>query len=892
MALLKNLLGNSNKEREFGEEIRALLGEIRQERERFESLLRAAGTAQDRLAELSEPIAVVEGGVEEVASRIAAVDQRLQATEELAQRFDAVAERAHTIAAGQERAAESCAALEAETREIRATFTTLSEKVDLAVDLSGRLERFLDTEKPFSVLREEAGSVRGQVEGTNEQLGRLRDQNERLLVEHKSAVAKLEAIDRRREDFSRDLQDKERRVARIEEAVQELDGARGAAEGVRRELSTLQGLADGLAAKTSALEAQREAVDRALSQMSVLEQAMRQIDAGVRQQRENGKLLQGLQEGADLLRGTQEKVIDRAGEINEALRRTEDEAAALREELAGARADTQSAVDRFDFERNGLEAVTQRVGDLRSALSDFESRFQGARETGENVSQLAARVEGLATKLQGLHADTRKIEEDLGGLPVLRRGLAEVRAVATALGPQVTRLEEARPGLESALRDLERLHGTHALVRDTLEQAKGAHEEIARMRSNQSDLRDWMIEMEEALRQTRIGLNHVEELSPTLKVTEERTQRIQDALAAIENREAFVENLHRRLAEVGSLATMLDERGQQLLARMNAAEERFVRLAGHAEDADRTRHTIAEVTTRVTAAVQQVKEIGESVAAAGTRCQSIEELAEQSQSLRAELEQRQTALQEAARNLEQATVSRQEAATAAQELEELAQRLGKTLSAADRRAASANELASELEGRVAQLQAVDRRLSAFEERLVEWAAMDEEVGRSLEQIAARQGTVKTLHADLERMVGMAEKTTAEVRTILAAQAEIAESRGLLDDVQGRLQELQAATAGLEERKRQMAKAEERLARSEGLLADVRTQHEALQRQKALVEQAVEKAGSLRVLLKQSEAMIEGLREEREMVTRVGGRLALVPRATEDREVAGIDDQAA
>jgi DNA repair exonuclease SbcCD ATPase subunit len=157
---------------------------------------------------------------------------------------------------------------------------------------------------------------------------------------------------------------------------------------------------------------------------------------------------------------------------------------------------------------------------------------------------------------------------------------------------------------------------------------------------------------------------------------------------------------------------------------------------------------------------------------------------------------------------------------------------------------------------------VEAKLDRFEERLARWDQVDQDVARSLEELAKRQGTVGALHADLERMFAMAERTTESVREITSVHSQIEDSRELLEQVMARLQELRNTASSLDERKRQLAKAEERLARAEGLLVDVGSSLESLNSQKAIVDQAVEKAGSLQYLLKQAEAVIEGLREER------------------------------
>jgi DNA repair exonuclease SbcCD ATPase subunit len=887
-SLLKNLLGDGSKNREFAEDLRALLQEMRQERERFAALLHHSRAAAERLDQLGEPIARVGSDVDAVRAGLRDLEQRLEAFAPISALIQALDERSAGLAQNQQQAETHFATVLDDSQHIRAVFEELSQKVDLAASLKEGLEAFLEVDKPFQVLRDEASALRGQVEGTGEHLGRLREQHERLMDAHKLAMSKMEALDRRRDELSRDLQDKERRVVGVDQAVRGMDGVRQTVDAVKRELGTLKVLGDSLAQKTSALEAQREAVDRALSQADGLERSMRQIDAGIRQQQENEKSLSAMQDAVAALKSLQEQVLDRSSEITQIQRQTEEQTGIIRHELTAAQDEMKNAVERFDFEGKGLESVSQRVADLRGALADFEHRFKELRESSQSVCDLNSQTDALTTQVHGLQERAAHLDGDVKTLHAIRRDLDEADRKARDLGAQVARIEEARPAVDAVLVDLEVLSRTHAMVTDSLEQTQVAQGELTRMRESQSKTRSWLTGVERSLDELRSQVGELQDMGPSLEIVQAQTQRISESMSSIESRREFVEALHRQVAEIGALGADLDERGRQLRTRMDAAEQRFVDLAAHAEEAERVSKTVAGVTSSVREAARQAAATGKAVAAAEARCESVEGIAESARALREELDQREHALEEAARKLQQASKLRQEAAASAQQLDELAGRLGAALTSADERAASVAETSARLEDRVADLQVVDERLDQFEERLSNWELVDQAVSRSLDQISARQGTVQTLRSDLDRMSTMAEKTSSDVRAITSASREIAESRGLLDQVMGRLKEIHGATDELDERRRQMTLAEERLARAEGFLVDVRSSLEALQGQKAIVEQAVEKAGSLRFLLKQAEAMIESLRDERKMTANVREAIAIV---RDDEEAEGGADEA-
>ncbi len=884
---LKNLLGNGSRDTELAEEMRNVLQQMQQERSRNEALLQSIEAATARLSELGEPIAKAGGDVDAVASRLNGLEQRFNSLSDVASQFQGLETRATEFAQRQQHAESQVASSIEDAQKIRSAFDEIGGKIDQALDLKDRLGAFLDVEKPFQQIKGDAETLRNQVENTTEQLVRLREQHDRLIDAHKLAMSKMEALDRRRDDLGRGLQDKERRVENVEAAVRGMDGVQQTVDSVKREVGTLKALSDSVVQRTAALEGQRDAVDRALAQAENLERAMRQLDAGIRHQQENEKALATLHDHVASLTTLHEAVIDRSSEISQLQRETDEQTRLTRQNLASMTDEMRTTVERFDFESRGLESVSERVADLRSSLTDFEQRYKTLSEARQAVIELKGQTQASATQLHTLAEEIGHVEREIVQLRAIRRDLDATGTKAREVGTQVERIEELRPGVEVALKDIERLSGTHALVKDAIEQTQIAHQEVLRVRQSQTETNTWLTGVEQTVDELEAQVRELNSLAPAIEHALKQAQRVGDATQTIETRREFVDDLHRRLAELGALAARLDERAQQLHQRMETAEQRFVAFGTHSEEAERMGLTVSTVASTLNEAAKRTSEIEKTVATIVTRCEAVEELEERTRALRPELEQRQQALKEAAKDLQRATNLRKEAANSAQQLETVAKQLNATIAQAGVRAEQVDELSAHVEDRAANLQQVESRLARFEARLTEWDPVEQEISRSLEQIGARQGTIEALQADLDRMLVMVEKTAGDVREITSAHSEIEQSRILLKDVMTKLVEVRDTAKGLDERKRQMAQAESRLSRAEGLLADVQSSVEALQAQKAIVEQAVEKTGSLQFLLKQAEGAMEGLREEREMTTRVRGGLTLV--RSEDVAVSEDDE---
>ncbi len=878
---LKNLLGNGSKDREVADQMRTILYEMQKERSNFEALVEQAKVTTSRLQLLEEPIVKASGEVDAVTSRLSEAEQRLDAIAKLALTIETLDERAERLEQNQREAEASVTQAVTDSQHIRQVLGELSDKVDMANDLKERLGSFLEVERPFQQLRGDADTIRTQVEGSGEQMARLQEQQGRMLDAHKLAVSKMEALDRRRDEFSRSLQDKERRISSVEEAVRSVDGVQHTVSDLKRELTTLKALGDTVAQKTAALEAQREAVERAISRADHLDQAMKQIDAGVRQQRENEQSLVALQDHVSTLESLHTAVLERSNEISQLQREAHEQTQATRQELMQARDEMKATVERFDFESRGLESVSQRVADLRGALSEFESRYKGLAESSHTVGELQSQTNTVASQLATFADEFTRVDDEVAKLRGMREELVTSQKVAGQVLERVARIESAQPAVQAALNDIQGLSGTHVRVKDAHEQMQLTWAEMARAREAQADTRTWLTTVEQSVHTLREQAEAVQQLAPSVAAAETQARRVTDSLQQIESRQEFAEALHQRLAELGAATGQLAEQGQELQARMDAAEQRFVAFASHAEEADRLAQSIASVTGQVHKAEQATRQVSKKVSAAESRCESVELLSQQTQALKAEIDQRQQSLAEAHQNLQKASELRQEAAESAAQLEAQAQLLASSLAAADQQAAEAQALTTTLEERSNKLRAVEKRLNQFEERLVRWERVDADVKRSLEQIASRQNTVEALQSDLDRMFALVEKTATDVRTITSEHQGIAESRALLADVSQQLNDIRDTTGSLDERKRQMTKAEERLARADALVTDVRSSLEALEGQKAMVDQAIEKAGSLQYLLKQAEATIESLRDERKLGARVRAAVAVVRDEDED-----------
>jgi hypothetical protein len=138
----------------------------------------------------------------------------------------------------------------------------------------------------------------------------------------------------------------------------------------------MKAAADSLAQKTAALEAQSEAsIGRSPRPTASIERCGRSTrHSPAAREREEPERHAGGRAGAAL---APRRSAGALGPHSQLQRQAEEQTGIIRHELTAAQDEMKEHIERFDFEGKGLESVSQRVADLRGALSDFENRYQG-----------------------------------------------------------------------------------------------------------------------------------------------------------------------------------------------------------------------------------------------------------------------------------------------------------------------------------------------------------------------------------------------------------------------------------------------------------------------------------------------------------------------------------
>jgi DNA repair protein SbcC/Rad50 len=851
----------------------------------LEALVARAEAAAADLRSLA-PILERTSELDGLRERCADIEQQVAGLERLGSQLAMAEEQAERVIKTQSATETRLAHAGEDVERLQSQMGALSDKVETALLLREQVESFLSLQGPLAALRTDADTLRTQLGELTENVARMRTQHDDALTAHRHTTSRLENFDQDFQAATGKLEDVVRRVQSVERSLEPINHASTAIPDVQHQLAVLKALADQVAQKTNMLEQEREAVDRAATQIAQLTRMDRELDAWLRRQEEQIRRFGPIEAKLTEVKTIQDKVLSRTEELQSTSQKIEDAQQAARQALTDLREQMRKSSEGFELEHRGLHAVSERIADLRNAVKECEARLATLDAASQGTAAVQAQVRSVGEQISQLADEVAAISEEATRASTLRQDVARLDSLAGELGSRMRRIDEIRPGVEQAVEQLSSLKGTRELLADGLEQMRVAYEEMSRLRESHGETQAWLANADVWTRKVQTQVKELSGLEPVVERIRMEVEQVKKSQEQIEIGRDIVQQVHSGLLEVGSMNNELKERTDSLRGRMEAAEARFVQLARQSEGAQRLSDTISVVTASVEDAERRVGLVDESVRSLESRTQQIDQVEERIRLLGQELEQRQGALDKATEHLSRASGLRKEAAEAAQRMEDITRTVSATLSHAQEQAGVLQRVSGELDTRATALKAIDRQLIHFEELLGKWESAQTEAAKALEQTLARQAGVEAIEAQVKHVFDLAERTVEDVQTIGSARREIEETRSMLMATQEQFKTTEETLRGFESRKRQLERAEQRLARAEALAMGIRSTVESLTAQKAVVDHAMESAGALGFQMKQAEALIAALRRERDLACDLKAAVAALSDEGEDERVGG------
>ncbi len=549
------LFGHATTPAQLPAELRSILAQMQRERVAFGALTAGAHDVARHLTELAQPVA-------EAQKVVAAVSRTQSRTETQVE---------HTAA---------------EVKHLRTEIEQLRATLDTALALKGDLTSLLESASGLKSLRADAEALTGQVRDLSDTFDRARQRQDELNRAGEAAGVQLHALEERQQQVQGSVAAAQTRVTGLEEGFAHLTQAAADAADTKRQLGTLKALADHVTQKVAVLEQQREVVDRALGQATQLDDVMRDIDAKIRTHEANAKSLGALETRVTELHARHGDLLAQSRDVStrhEQIAQTDRE---LQGRLNELRDEVQRTVQRFELENQGLDAVGQRIGELRGTLTDMETRCRSLDESARTIGDVRSQAGGLETRLAGIADTVAQLETQGERLGAVRSDAERLAQTVDQMTQRLARLEEAQPAVDAALHDFASLKGTHAAVKDALERMRVADGEIGRVLEAQGGTKTWLSDVTQSVDALRGELAAVEGMKPAVESVRRDTDRLTHAMAQIEGRmtqtDAAVTALEARARSLDALAEQTRALGRELERQqvvLDSATEHLERAA-------------------------------------------------------------------------------------------------------------------------------------------------------------------------------------------------------------------------------------------------------------------------------------------------------------------------
>ncbi len=837
--------------------------------------------ARDDLVKLSGPAGMVVKLKEQIArleDQIREVEKRGDGLRDVTFRIEVAETRAKEVTAEQIELAKALEKTLGGVEELEAKFTDLADLEGRLSGMRSDIERlatahqetaeFLGPSGMMAKLRDQSENLRRQLAEYGGQIVRVREDQSDIRSSQERALSKYDEVRSHLDGLNEEIGKATARLSSVEVTMRDLSKAEELASRTERHLNALWALSDHVTQKSAALEMQREVVDRAEAQLRNLTDIQQSLRTQLQKAQEQVKEIKKGHSNLEKLRSLNSEVSGRTAELHAEQARIDKGSEELREQLTGLQEEVRLGAERFRLESGGLEAIGQRIVDLRGGATHLEGRFQVLDSSVARITEASDQADVLAARLATLSSGLAQMGEQVERVEGMRGGMERAEDIAVEVANRLERIEAKKADIDEAMRDLTSLRGAREEVRDSLEQLRGARADIERLQVGNAETSAWLSTVQDSIREIRVKIASLGGLTENVERMRQNADRVMSAASSLDARSDTLAVLETRMTELQRIGTQLAERTSNLLSSLDDVDHRFKKVAERADEADRVSGVIGSVTAKVEQAERRMGVVGEGVQLVTHRAEAMEVMSKRVDVIATEIEQRQQALDSATEQLERVAGLRSEATEVVQSLEDRLRALSAELQKAEAQSAKVGTHAERLEARVGSLRFAEKRLTQFEEKLARLDQTEQELARSLGTLEARQEMVNVVKEDLQQLFRMAEQTLEDVGAIAAARDEVEEARGVLDVVLGKTEQMDQLMGTIQGHQQQIEAAETRLTQAQALLMDIRAGLQTLGSQKAVVDHVIEQSGQLAFEVKEAEALLDSLRREREMTQRI------------------------
>jgi DNA repair exonuclease SbcCD ATPase subunit len=768
--------------------------------------------------------------------------------------------------------AEELEALIATSREERAALSTMLTQMQL------QTTKLATAGKSLQEVDDKAGKAHARLD---EILGRLATADTRANELDEETTRTREASRTTREESEATaqlLQDVEKRLGPLAEL-------RDMSQTTEERMATLNALAEHVNQKIKALENQKHTVERAVVESNRLNEMIWAMDVQINKLNESG-----------LQAARTEELIDRVEALSREASGQVEAATTARDgfarDLVKLEKDRSTLAefghaftDRLTVDRAALEAFDRRVKGLQASVADTEKKLDEQATCERRIEDTDQRLGQLGKQLEQLHADAAELQRKQSALESLRGSLAAVDELAKKTASQYESVDKGRQQVETLrgeLREVFKSHASAVQLQDRLSSDRAALESFL---DRVDSFTAGVPELQNTLNAIQQKLAAVDEGTDKADALATLAADLDGRMARLATQEQLVEKVAGRLDALGTTTVDVDRKlDQQIMRRgeLDALRSQMDGVAIQVSDARQKLEAVSAVQQQLLPLTAQLSTLTGQIETAQARFLA----AQKDEASIADQERRLSALDERARVASGEVASRlaevkalsgelHRSVTVKNELvEELSgvqarqQDVVIQLDAADDQLKRLETTATQLEQRRSQLAFAEKRIGAFENRLVDLGQMANQIEGTIQRLAERESVVEAVRREVEAVHEISARSKADLDHVEAHRTEMVTLRDKLDGLLGAIADTETRIAAIDGRRKVVDEVQLKTNVIVNMLEDVRLNMDTLGEHKTIMEQAMADFTRLTELVQESQNTLRALKAERELAGRI------------------------
>lgn len=640
-------------------------------------------------------------------------------------------------------------------------------------------------------------------------------------------------------------------LAQVTEAGKEAD----------KRIAALHALAEHVSGKAKALEAQRHAVDHAVTETARLNQLVWTMDAQVTRLTEGREQMQRAEEAVErierLARGATQELEAAQTAREEFAResgRLESQGRSLLDALRGM-------TERLVVGKEEFGAFDDRLRSLSGSLVDAETRMQAVLAQDESFAAMQHKTDALVKVFADLRLETEDLARRQSALDELTEQLGTVEALGRRTAAQHDALMQAQgdlDGMRTSLGELQRAWADAARLRDKAAEDRSAMEAFI---ERTAAMIGRTPEIEARLDAMLGKMSLLEQSNETLRRLGESTGGLDAEVTRVSARMQFVETVGARVNDLYALSGEVERRIADQVARRGeidglaqSCDTLGMRLTVMREQLDGVGAQQARLVPLAAETARLGEALQESQRAVAAMKKDEVAAIEQQQRLAGLIEHGMRQAAETAERLRQVQALSQDvgevSAKSSEMLVQLAQVQGRQrdvlaqVTLAEEQMQRAEAMSRQLDHRRTLLMHAEKALASFEARLVALDRHGEGLDQKMKALADREALVHAVKGEVDGIRQLAARSKADLQFVAEQRGEIAEMRQRLDDLHGRAGDTEQLVALIEAWRKKVEEVQASAQAVDTMFGAMQGTLESLSEQRVVIDDVGEKLARL------------------------------------------------